>query len=292
MNILVTGGSGFLGRNICESLTRKFTVYCPGRAELDLTDDVSTQSYFKHHDIDVVINGAWKPGHRNATDISNLVYTNTRIFMNLVRNKHRFRKLINLGSGAVYDMRYYAPKMKELYYDAHVPVDDTGFTKYVYNKQIELLDGFVDLRLFGVFGKYEDYAIRFISNAICKSLFDLPITLRQNRIFDYLFVDDLLPILEHFIIHDAAHKSYNATPDHSIDLLSLAEMVRDNSGKELPILVAADGMGPEYSGDNNRLRAEISDLKFTPIQSSVEQLYAWYSDHKHLIDRDVLLVDK
>ena len=54
----------------------------------------------------------------------------------------------------------------------------------------------MELRLFGVFGRHEDYAIRFISNAICKTLFDLPITLRQNRTFSYLYVDDLGPIVE------------------------------------------------------------------------------------------------
>ncbi len=57
----------------------------------------------------------------------------------------------------------------------------------------------MELRLFGVFGPHEDYAIRFISNAICKALFGLPITLRQNRTFSYLFIDDLGPIVERFL---------------------------------------------------------------------------------------------
>jgi GDP-L-fucose synthase len=183
-------------------------------------------------------------------------------------------------------------KVSEDYFDTHVPADEHGFSKYIIAKHMEQLDNAVKLRVFGVFGKYEDYTIRFISNAICKALCGLPITIRQNRLFDYLFIDDLMPVIEHFIHHSARQSAYNVTPDSSIDLNTIAEMVRDRSGKDLPIVVAEQVMGPEYSGDNSRLRAEIPELIFTSHVEAIDRLYAWYEENFRTIDRERLLVDK
>lgn len=292
MNILLTGGGGFIGKNIKEQLSGKYMIIAPGHRELDLTDEPQVREFFLRNDIDVVIHGAVKPGHRNAPDQSGLLDANTRMFFNIMASADRFRKMIFLGSGAVYDMRHYKAKMEEEYFGTHVPVDPHGFSKYIIAKYLEHRQNVVKLRLFGVFGKYEDYAIRFISNAICKALFDLPITIKQNRRFDYLYIDDLMPVLEHFIENRAGHVAYNVTPDRAVDLYSLAEMVRCRSGKDLPIVVGEPGLGPEYSGDNRRLRAEIPELTFTPLVDAIDRLYGWYERSKDSLDRELLLTDK
>lgn len=291
--ILLTGGSGFIGRNLLESpLARNYEVAAPRHAELDLLDEDSVRSYFRTNHVDFVIHSACKPGHRNAKDHTALFYSNTRMFYNLADNTEYFEKMLVIGSGAIYDMRYYQPKMREEYFGAHIPADDHGFSKYVCGKYIEKADNIVDLRVFGIFGRYEDYAIRFISNMICKALFDLPLTMKQNRRFDYLWVEDLVPVLEHFLVNDAKHKAYNVTPDKSVELASLARMVLAATGKDLPIKIAEPGLGPEYSGDNARLRDEMPGLKFTELSLSVPALVDWYKQNLESIDRNLLLADK
>lgn len=292
MNILLTGGSGFIGRNIVEALSGRHTIVAPASRELDLADERAVAGFFSGNSIDVVIHSAVRPGHRNAKDPSNQLFVNTRMFFNLMRHADRFGRMIFLGSGAVYDVRQPMVKVSEGYFDTHVPADEHGFSKYIIAKYAEKAENVVKLRLFGIFGRHEDYAIRFISNAICKALFGLPITVRQNRRFDYLFVDDLMPVLEHFIHNDARHTSYNVTPDSSVELLAVAEMVRARSGRDIPIVVGQPGLGPEYSGDNSRLRGEIQDIAFTPINEAVDRLYSWYEENIQAIDREKLLVDK
>ena len=292
MKIMITGGSGFIGRNLVEHFSRKYEVLAPTRQELDLVDDEAVRDFFKGHAFDVVIHSAVKPGHRNAQDPSHQLSTNTRMFFNIMRNIDRFRKMIFLGSGAVYDTRTSLVKVKEGFFDTHVPDDEHGFSKYIAAKYVERMENVVKLRLFGIFGKYEDYAIRFISNAICKALFDLPITIRQNRRLDYLYVDDLMPVVDYFIYNQGRHVAYNVTPDNSVDLCSIAEMVRSRSNKDLPIKVRDPGMGPEYSGDNSRLREEIPDLVLTPLHEAIDRLYAWYEANINLIDKGKLIVDK
>lgn len=290
--MLITGGSGFIGRNLAEHYSATREVLVPAHGELDLLDEDAVRRYLTQHDVDVVVHSATKPGHRNAPDTTGLFFENTRMFFNLVRCSDLFGVMLFASSGAVYDMRHYQPKMPESYFDAHVPMDEHGFAKYVAAKHIEKSSNVTELRIFGVFGPHEDYAIRFISNAICKALFGLPITLRQNRRFDYLYVADLPPVIDHFASGAGSGRAYNVTPDSPVELLALAELVRSVSGADVPILVGAPGEGVEYSGSNERLRAEMPELRLTPVEAAVRSLYEWYARRRDQIDRNALLVDK
>ncbi len=292
LRVFVTGGAGFIGRNLIERLRAVATVLAPSHSELDLLDEVAVRQFFERQTMDAVVHAAVAPGHRNAKDPTNLVFKNTRMFFNLVRNARRFGKLIYLSSGAVYDTGKDVMKVPEGYFDTHVPSDESGFAKYLCAKYIERARNIVELRPFGVFGKYEDYEIRFISNAICKTLFDLPITLKQNRRFDYVCVDDLADVVCWFLTHNAKYKSYNVTPDAAVELEELARIVREVSGKPLEIRTATPGMGSEYSGDNRRLRAELPGNGFTPIREAIEKLSEWYRQNRPPIRREAFLVDK
>ncbi len=292
-NILLTGGSGFIGRNILESgLSRSYNILSPVHGELDLLDENSVEAYFKNNPIDAVIHCAGKPGHRNAKDLANLFGSNVRMFYNLARMQDSYKKMLVMGSGAIYDNRYYRPKLMEEDAFLHIPQDEHGFCRYVCGKYIEKSENIIDLRIFGIFGKYEDYAIRFISNMICKTIFDLPLTMKQNRVFDYLYIDDLMPVLDFFLQNDIKYKAYNITPGKSAELHAIAESVLAAAGKNLPIIMAQSGMGPEYSGDNSRLKAEMKEISFTPLETSIDKLYSWYLLEKDRINRDLLLTDK
>lgn len=290
--ILLTGGTGFIGRNLLESsLAEKYELRAPKRLELDLSDEDAVRDFFRKNEFDAVIHSAVKPAHRAAKDKSDIFLANARMFFTIVRNRGSFGKLIHLGSGAAYDMRHYSPKMKESEFDSHVPVDELGMYKYMVGKYSETGPGLLDLRIFGIFGKYEDYSIRFISNMICKALLDLPLTMKRDRLFDYLWVGDLAAILEGFIERDVRHSAYNITPDTSLPLSRIAGMVLSQCGKDLPLCIAETGLGPEYSGDNTRLKQEFPGVKFTAMDEAIRQLVRYYESILNSIDRTVFLKD-
>ena len=66
MRILLTGGSGFIGRNLAEYLRRNHEVLAPTHAELDLVDPERPGPVVLRHEVDAVVHGAVRPGHRNA----------------------------------------------------------------------------------------------------------------------------------------------------------------------------------------------------------------------------------
>ena len=291
--ILLTGGNGFIGKNIQESfLADKYEIIAPRSFELDLIDTDCVDEFFKGKEFDVVLHSGTKPGHRNAKDLTNLFCSNVRMFQNLEKHKSRFGKLINFGSGAIYDTSKSIECANEDDRFNSIGEKDHDFCKYVIGKQIENLDNFVDLNIFGVFGKYEDYSIRFISNAICKTLFDLPITLGQNRLFSYLYVDDLMPILEFFIENDTQYKSYNIVPDTKAELLEIANIVKQMSGKNIEIKVAKEGFGLDYTGNNTLLKKDYPEVEFTNIEQSVLALYNYYESISDTLDKKLLLEDK
>lgn len=292
--VLVTGGSGFIGKNIIESyLGENYELIAPRHRELDLTVCEDVDRFFSNHEVDIVIHSAVKPGHRNAPDLNDLFYLDSRMFHHLMRHASKYRKMIYLSSGSVYEMgRQHLDNVDEDFVGHLIPEDEHGFFRYVTAKYVEKLDNVVELRIFSIFGKYEDYAIRFISNAICKSIFDLPITIKQNRLFNFMHVEDLMPVIEHFIESDAGYPAYNVCQDAPVTLLDIAHLVNEVSGKDLPIVVAKEGMGYTYSGSNARLRAEMLSLDLTPVKDGIQRLYDWYRANKANINSDLLLFDK
>lgn len=286
MKILITGTSGFIGKNLEEKWNGKYNIYCPKRNELNLLDTEQVQEYLKKNQFDVVIHAANTNNTRNkATTSYDSLDGNLRMFFNLERCKEYYGRMYYFGSGAEYDMQHYVPDMKEDYFGKHIPSDSYGFSKYIMSKACERAENIYDLRLFGVYGKYEEWERRFISNAICRALMGMDITLWQNVYFDYLWVEDLCDIMEWFVENKPVYHHYNVCRGSKIDLYSLAEMVRDILDIDCNIVVKKEGWKPEYTGSNERLLAEMQGYTFTGMNESIERLGEFYRENVGVIDR-------
>ncbi len=131
MRVLVTGGGGFIGRNIVEYLTRYHEVLAPTHAELDLTEPEALDAWFSEHKVDVVVHGAVRPGHRNAADPSRQLWTNLRMFFGLMRNAQSFRQIRVPELGR--RVRRRADRLTaspRTQLGVSVPADEHGLSKY------------------------------------------------------------------------------------------------------------------------------------------------------------------
>lgn len=283
--ILVTGGSGFIGKNLIEYLNKRYIVLSPSSKNLDLLDEKKVKSYLNKNKFDTVIHTAIHSATKFSTkDRSQVLMNNLRMFFNLSRCYSLYKKMFYFGSGAEYDKRFIKPKTKEELFDRHVPGDSYGFSKYIMAKAIAGMPNVYDLCLFGCFGKYEDWRIRFISNAIYHVLFDRNIPINQNVVFDYLYIDDLVKIVEKFIeLKQIPYQHINVCTGKTIDLLSLAKIVREISRKKVRIKISKKGLQSEYSGNNERLIQTIGKFNFTPLDVSIKELYIWYKERKNTL---------
>ena len=167
MKILITGANGFIGRNLVDKLRDRYRIAAPDRQTLNLLDTKTVETYLIDNHFDVIIHTA---NINNSTVPYDMLNGNLRMFFNLKRCKEYYGRMYYFGSGAEYDMEHYIPDMKEEYFGMHIPKDPYGFSKYIMSTTCGKDNNIYDLRLFGVYGKYEKWERRFISNAICRAL--------------------------------------------------------------------------------------------------------------------------
>jgi nucleoside-diphosphate-sugar epimerase len=287
-NILITGATGFAGKKLIEHLKDKYILFTPSHKELDLLDEGSVDNFFKTHNIDVVIHTALVGGSREEEAEESALSKNLRIFFNIIKNKKRFKKMIHCGSGAEYDKRFPIIKVKEEDFGKRIPVDEYGLGKYVCSKYIENSEDIVCLRIFALFGPGEDYRYRFISNAMCRNIFGLPITMRQNVYFDYIYIKDFLRIVEHFINNEGRYKFYNIGTGKKVDLKTISAKINEMADKKSEITIGKKGLNNEYTCNNQRLAEELGNFKFTDFDTYMKELYAWYKDNKKFIKKETI----
>jgi nucleoside-diphosphate-sugar epimerase len=289
--LLITGSSGFIGKNMVEYFREDYHVLAPTHQELDLLSQEDVDNYFRDNQIDYVIHGANVGGNRTADDGPDVVEINLRMFFNICENSERFKKMIHFGSGAEYSKENMPPKVRESEFGKFIPKDHYGFSKYLISKYIEKADNIYCLRLFGVFGPGEDYRYKFISNSIVKNLLEMPIVIMQNVFFDWMYIEDLLRITDYFLKNEPSPNTYNVTSGKTTDLLSIARKINELSDFESDITVVNPGLNREYSGENTALLDEIGDFQFLKMEDSLRKLMDYYKSIYHTLDLETVQKD-
>lgn len=276
-NVFITGAEGFIGRNLKEYWQNKFNVFAPSHQELDLTDARQTREYIIGHDINVIAHcAAYGAYQETIATIQDIVSSNLKMFFNIAHCLDKAQKMIYLGSGAEYGRDKPIIKAKEEDFDQIIPEDNYGFYKYICSKYIEKSRQIVCLRLFGVYGKYAED--KFISDAIIKNILKQDIVINQNVFFDFLFVDDLMPIIDYFAACDVRFKIYNVAFGEPIDLVSISEIINNVSDFQSKIIVLKEGLNNSYTADNSRLKKEIPNFIFTDYQKAIKKLLTYYQN--------------
>lgn len=277
MNVLLTGGSGFVGRNLAEALRDRCTLFAPTHTELELLDAAAVEAFVAARRIDVIVHTAVRGGER-------VLEETLRMQLNLLQLADRVNRILYFGSGAEYAKTRDLVKVKEEEAGAHVPADPYGLAKLICNDMARSRKRVLNLRLFGIYGPHEGYLYKFISNAIVKNLLGLDILIQQDVVFDYLCVHDLVPVVEHFLTGTFDFVDYNVTPTESISLRELASLINRATVQPSQIEVAKPGLNWQYTGDNARLRAAMPTLCFTSYEEGVRRLFTFYAARRGAID--------
>ncbi len=298
VRVLILGRNGFVARNLYEYFNGVYGVSLDvvSSSELDLLDEKVVGDFFSSNYFDVVIDTAiYNPRVGIGKEPEKELEYDLRMFHNLAKCHDRYGKLIYFGSGAEYNKAFPICSVSEDELDNLIPENVYGMAKYIIGQEIEAgiynSNNIYNLRIFGLYGKYENWKTTFISGACCKAIFDMPITIRQNVYFDYLYIDDFCKMLDAFIrLENPRYHTYNITSGKRVSLIEIAQIVKVVSGKELDIIIKKDGLANEYTSNNERLLKEIGGFGFEPMSKSVEKLYSYYEQIKDEIDKNLLSV--
>ena len=271
--ILILGGTGFIGKSLKELFSedqKQYQIFSPTRKELNITKYEECYSYLKRIKPDIIIHA--------SVDI-NSVENSVGMLNNILANKRFFGKLIFLGSGGEYNPRLYQPLMKEDFTKNSYPENGYYLSKFICGREIEFseIENIFNLRIFGIYGPYELYQKRFISNNICRVLSGLPISLNRDMNFDYLYIDDLFKIIKIFINNNSLnYKTYNVCSGKPIKLSYLANQIKEIMNVKKEIIIKNEGLNPEYSGDPGRLLKEIGHYNFIKHSDSIKAMVNFF----------------
>jgi nucleoside-diphosphate-sugar epimerase len=284
LKILLTGGSGFIGCNLLEALGGQHEVFAPPHREFDVTDTAEVDRLFREHRFDAVLHAAVQGGDR-------VLETTLRGYWNLARHAGEVGRLFYFGSGAEYGKQRDLVKVREEEIGRVVPSDAYGLAKLFCNEDARRRSRVTNLRLFGVYGPKEGYLFRFISNSIVKALLGMDIVVRQDVVFDYLHVSDLVAIVDRLIQSGSGVTDVNVTPTESISLRQILAIISSAASRPLAVDFKTEGLNFQYTGHNGALLRLVTDFQFRPYEEGIRSLYSHYAERREALDRDSVVRD-
>ena len=248
--IIILGSSGFLGRNLCDFFSKNcnFELFPLSRKNVDFTNlDLLKQKVLEISP-DYIIH--------SAVSLENFE-NNIRMFYALENLTSYVRKIIIIGSGAEYISSRYRPLMKESYFPnvTVFPKDIYSLSKYTISKlhTSSSAQNIYNLRVFGIYGPYEDFQRRLISNNIVRHINNLPLTYNRNVTFDYLYINDFLTAIESFLkLEKPLFKTYNLCIGKGYKFQEIMNTIADVVGLDHSKIILKDPnpSNYEYSGDS------------------------------------------
>ena len=271
LKITIFGGTGFIGRSLKKYYSDKnCNVLAPTRQEVNLLDRNECTEYLDTNRPDIVIFAAV-----NVLSVEESVQS----FFNVLSNYRKFGRMICFGSGAEYNPKVYTPLMIEHKFTSSYPENGYPLAKFLMAREIELgpCKNAVNLRLFGVYGEYEDHSRRFISNNICRVLSGLPLSMNQDMKFDYIYVYDLCKIIDEIINKNLlSERSYNLCSGKPVTLKHLAHLIARQMDYKDEIIIKKTGMNHEYSGNPKKFFAEFGMFDFTQHQNAICKMVEYF----------------
>ena len=256
MNVVITGGNGFIARNVYKKIKDNHNVILTDRQTLNVLNKDQVDKFFDDHKIDIVIHTAVSGGSRTKQDDVHALINNLVMFDNLAQNKHKFGHLIHFGSGAEFDRRTNISLAKED--DESCPADYYGLSKKVIKREIDQIENFYNLRIFGCFG-VDETDTRFIKSAIRSVKEDKSIQIHQNRYMDFIYVEDLCKVVQYYIeniLKKDLAKDVNLCYSDTKSLLDIANKINQFMGKPCDnVKVEESGFNTEYTGNGDTLKS-------------------------------------
>jgi GDP-L-fucose synthase len=229
MNILITGGNGYIAKSLYNALKDKYNVTSISRDNFDLTNSEATGIFFKDKYYDVIIHSAVAGAINPKEENWNIMDNNLMMYYNLFQNKKHYKKLIHFGSGA----------------EAHLSQTPYGYSKKIITKSILNQDNFYNIKIFGVFDENE-LDTRFIKANIKRYINKEPIKINEVKFMDFFYMEDLVKVIDYYINEENPPKEFDCVySEKSYTLFGLACLINKLDDYEVEIAYG-DKIGDDY----------------------------------------------
>lgn len=318
--ILITGGAGFIGSNLCGFLMNKGSgVVCLDNfddfyseeikrkninglvnsplfelIEGDIRDTRLLQTIFSNNQIKLVIHLAAKAGVINS--IANPkeyfdVNVNGSASLFEVMNKHNVRNLIFSSSSSVYGNIEKKLSETDMCENQISPYAETKRTveKLSYKYHTDSSFNVINLRLFSVYGERQrpDLVLhKFLNNIVNNE--PIQVYGGGNTTRDYTYISDVVNAFNASIellinTNEAIYEIINIGNDYPVSLNMLIDLISSTTMTSHIQIIKKDFV----QGDVNNTHADISKAKKllnynpeTTIKQGIEQFHKWFQENQ------------
>lgn len=311
MKLLITGGAGFIGSNLCEFLLRQghsLTIldelndfYSPSLKrenlasmekvgafdfhKVDICDFARVSGIFQSVRPEAVIHLAARAGVRPSLE-QPLLYERVNVYGTtclLEASRHSgVKKFVFASSSSIYGIANRVPFSEDD--QSNLPISPYAATKIAAEKMAYTYFHLysmpvVCLRLFTVYGPRQrpDLAIRKFTAMIGRGQ---PITVFGDGLSgrDYTFVDDTVQGIYAALHFEGGYEIFNLGNSHPITLNQMVETIEDAVGKKAIIRHEPDQPGdvPITYADMSKTRRMLNYSPSTPFAEGIRKFVEWY----------------
>ena len=294
MKVLVTGGSGLVGKHLKDILPD--AVYISSK-DYDLTDLQQVRDMMNEYKPNVVIHLAARVGGivDNINYPVDYLEENVLMNTNVLKACHEFdvKRVIAILSTCVYPdvVETYPMKEEDLFNGPPTPTNFSyGFAKrcmaahidsYIkqYHKEWSYL---IPCNLYGEYDKYEEHHSHFVS-ALIKKIYEAEDSIELwgtgKPLRQFMYGGDLARVIKHMIDNDIVG-SFNVAPEWVHSINDLAEIGKKACLKD-EIVVNYDNDKPDgqyrKDVDSSKLLSVLKDFEFTALEEGIKKVYDNFS---------------
>ncbi|MCB0310074.1 MAG: NAD-dependent epimerase/dehydratase family protein [Bdellovibrionales bacterium] len=309
MKILVTGGSGFLGRQISEIAEREdYQVFSPRSTEMNLLNLEQATSYLdkvveSHGALDAIVHSAAYYGGIGIIEAepATVFHRNSQMGLNVFELARRFkvRKVVAVGSACAYPGYLQGDLKEEKFWDGplHASVEAYGFTKklllvaqHAYYKQFEIESNHLALtNLYGphdVFTEYRSHVLSALIKKFTDSKDKVLLWGDGSPIREFLYVRDAAEAIVKAIALPHDPEPINIGTGVGTSIKTLAEMIARLT--EFKGIIEWDTSKPNGAErkvlDIHRMREKLEWYPERDLEEGLRETIDWYIPNKEKAD--------